>query len=96
MESVRTVILRQLKARRPGASICPSEVARELAEDWRPLMDSVRASAIAMADAGEIVITQRDQAVDGRTARGPIRLRLPKLDAQGGDGEQGSARDGID
>ncbi len=39
-------------------------------------MDEVREVAFALADAGELDVTQGGEVVDGRTARGPIRLRL--------------------
>ena len=64
--------------RRSGGSICPSEAARALRpEDWRPLMQPVRDAAFAMVDAGRLEVTQAGEVVDGRTARGAIRLRLP-------------------
>ena len=56
-----------------GKSLCPSEVAKALSPDWRPLMPEVRRVA---ADIAEIVATQNGVEVDPRTARGPIRLRL--------------------
>ena len=68
-----------LLARRvAGKTICPSEAARALDPDgWRTRMDAVRDVAFAMADRGELEVTQGGEVVDGRTARGPIRLRLP-------------------
>ncbi len=71
-------ILELLAARRPGATICPSEVARAEADDehWRALMPAVRAAAARLAAAGRIVVTQGGVVVDPETARGPIRLRL--------------------
>ncbi len=66
-----------LANRAAGRTICPSEAARALAEDWRPLMNDVREVAYAMADRGELEVTQKGEVVDGRTARGAIRLRLP-------------------
>ncbi|MEM6638160.1 MAG: DUF3253 domain-containing protein [Pseudomonadota bacterium] len=56
---------------RIGSSFCPSEVARDLAEDWRPLMGDIRRVA---ADLG-LKATQRGATVDPILARGPIRLR---------------------
>jgi hypothetical protein len=38
-------------------------------------MDVVRDVAFAMADRGKLEVTQRGAVVDGRRARGPIRLR---------------------
>jgi hypothetical protein len=63
-----------LDSRGEGRTICPSEAARALAEDWRPLMEPVRRRAYAMADEGRLEVTQRGEVVDGRTARGAIRL----------------------
>ena len=39
-------------------------------------MPEVRETADAMADRGELEVTQKGEPV-GRDARGPIRLRLP-------------------
>ena len=74
--TIRAVILDLLARRKPGATICPSEVARALAPDWRPLMAPVRNVAAGMAAAGEIQVTQKGEPVDPDAARGPIRLRL--------------------
>ena len=75
--SVERTILELLARRAPGRTICPSEAARALATDWRPLMPVVREHAYRMADEGRLEITQSGEVVDGRTARGAIRLRLP-------------------
>lgn len=70
-------IEQQLAARRPGATICPSEVARALdPAGWRALMPAVRAAAQVLVAAGRIDVTQRGEVVDLASARGPIRLRL--------------------
>lgn len=53
-----------------GKSFCPSEVARALAVDWRPLMPEVRRVAAGLP----LIATQRGATVDPATARGPIRL----------------------
>ncbi|MCS6842007.1 MAG: DUF3253 domain-containing protein [Roseiflexus sp.] len=77
-ESLDEIILRLVRQRGVGKSICPSEAARVWApHNWRAAMPAVRAAACALADAGLIVITQKGRIVDGRTARGPIRLALP-------------------
>jgi len=67
-----------LARRRRGASICPSEAARALSQDWRPLMPRVRATAARLAAEGRLAVTQKGAPVDALTARGPIRLRLPQ------------------
>ena len=66
-----------LDRRAEGKTICPSEAARALASDWRPLMEPVRQVAYAMVDEGRLQVTQKGEVVDGRTARGAIRLRRP-------------------
>lgn len=74
--TVEAEIARQVKARGAGKTICPSEVARALGEDWRELMPLVRAVADAMASQGEVVVTQKGRAVQAATARGPVRIGL--------------------
>ncbi len=77
-EEIEAAIGALLARRAAGRTICPSEAARTLDPDgWRARMDAVRDVAFAMADRGELEVTQRGAVVDGRTARGPIRLRLP-------------------
>ena len=76
-EDIERTIDALLAERPEGRTICPSEAARALAQDWRPLMDPVRERAFAMADAGRLEVTQGGEVVDGRAARGPIRLRRP-------------------
>ncbi len=76
-------MLRLAEARSP-ASLCPSEVARACATDpgeqsWRELMPLVREVAAELADTGGIEATQGGEAVDVRTAKGPIRLRVPGM-----------------
>lgn len=75
--TVETEIARQVLARGSGKTICPSEVARALAEDWRGLMPQVRVVADEMAARGEVVVTQKGRVVRAVDARGPIRLSLP-------------------
>ena len=71
------VILKLLRQRKAGASICPSDAARAARPHGsRPLMDDVRAAAARLADRGEVDVTQRGQPVDAGTAHGPIRIRL--------------------
>ena len=73
---IEAAIDRLLARRAAGRTICPSEAARALdPEHWRERMDAVREVAFSMADRGRLEVTQRGDVVDGRTARGPIRLR---------------------
>ncbi len=77
-EEIKTAIGAAIRARGPGKTICPSEVARMFGADWRSLMPQVRHVAQLMAEAGEVAITQKGAPVDATTARGPIRLGLPE------------------
>jgi Protein of unknown function (DUF3253) len=73
------VIDRLLDARRPDASICPSDAARALDSDgWRELMPAARAAAGRMAADGTVEVTQGGVVVDVATARGPVRIRRPR------------------
>ena len=74
---IERTILALLAQRAPGRTICPSDAARALADDWRPLMGAVRETAAGMTDEGRLEVTQRGAVVDPRAARGPVRLRLP-------------------
>lgn len=77
---LRTAILARLARLRPGTTCCPSEIARALAPDWRPLMDPLRAEAFALAAEGRLVVTQKGRTV-GPDAAGPIRLGRCEADA---------------
>ena len=70
---LEAAILTLLDGRR--GTICPSEVARALANDWRPLMEPVRDAVRRLVAHDLVVVTQRGRAVDANTARGPIRIR---------------------
>jgi hypothetical protein len=65
-----------LARRAAGATICPSEVARLIGgDDWRSMMEPVRAAARRLVAAGRVEITQGGEVVDPETATGPIRIR---------------------
>jgi deoxyribodipyrimidine photolyase-related protein len=77
--AIRELILTRCIALGSDTSICPSEIARALAQraaQWRALMPEVRRVAAALAAEGRIEVTQKGRAVDGALARGPVRLRL--------------------
>ncbi len=72
MASIRAL----LAQRADGATICPSEAARQVGgDDWRDLMQPARDAARQLVDAGEVEVTQRGEIVDVTTARGPVRIR---------------------
>jgi hypothetical protein len=78
-ERIEARVIELASERAPGKTICPSEVARSLAGDdgdFRPLMPHVREAAATLADRGELVVTQKGEPVDARTAKGPLRLGL--------------------
>ncbi|MEU0008802.1 DUF3253 domain-containing protein [Streptomyces sp. NPDC006314] len=74
-------ILELLGKRAPGASVCPSDVARavhrQAGEGWRELMEPVRRAAARLAARGQVEITQHGAPVDPARARGPLRIRRP-------------------
>ncbi len=75
-DGLETRILALLAERARGATICPSEVARQVApDDFRPLMPLVREAARRLVAKGLLDITQGGRVVDASTAKGPIRLR---------------------
>jgi hypothetical protein len=77
---LKQAILDLLDRRAPGRTICPSEVARGLTaesdgEEWRELMEPVRAAARQLVADGMVDITQGGEPVDPATVRGPVRIR---------------------
>ena len=80
-EQLEAEIVRLLRARGAGKTICPSEAARAIASSeeraaWEPLMEPARAAARRLVSKGVLEITQQGHVVDASTAKGPIRLRL--------------------
>ena len=78
--SVEDKIFELLAARRPGLTICPSEVARALAPEetrWRGLMPEIREVAQALVRAGRLVVTRGGVPVEATRPGGPIRLGKP-------------------
>ena len=69
---IEAVLMDLAHRRGVGKTFCPSEAARALADDWRPLMAEVRRVAAALP----LAATQKGVPVDPLTARGPIRLGL--------------------
>ena len=72
-DDLRRAILARVADLRQGTTCCPSEIARDLAGDWRPLMAPLREAAFGLAAEGRIVVTQRGASV-GPDTKGPIRL----------------------
>ena len=70
---IADVLLDLAHQRGVGKTFCPSEAARQLSDDWRPLMPEVRRVAGTL----DLTATQKGAPVDPVTAKGPIRLGLP-------------------
>jgi hypothetical protein len=69
-----------LHHRGPDKTICPSDAARVAGgERWRTLVPVAREVAAELAEAGDLVVTQKGEPLepDPSTWRGPVRLRLP-------------------
>ena len=71
-DDIARALMRLARTRGTERSFCPSEAARALSEDWRPLMPEVRRVASRLP----LVATQKGVRVRPEEARGPIRLRL--------------------
>ena len=74
--AIRAMLLR-FAAEREGKTFCPSEVARSLTDDWRPLMPSIREGGAHLVAKGQLRCTQRGQSCDPLSARGAIRFSAP-------------------
>ncbi len=70
--TIADVLLDLAHQRGVGKTFCPSEAARRLSDDWRPLMPEVRRVAATLS----LRASQKGQTVDPVTAKGPIRFGL--------------------
>ena len=61
-----------LAARAPAATVCPSEVARALAADWRTAMPIVHAAVDRLVDRKLIRLSWKGKAMERRD--GPYRI----------------------
>ncbi|HET6424915.1 MAG TPA: UV DNA damage repair endonuclease UvsE [Planctomycetaceae bacterium] len=78
--SLRHAILDAVEERRPGGTVCPSEVARSLwPGDWRDHMEEVRQAASELCAAELLETTQRGKPITIGDVPGPIRLRAREL-----------------
>jgi uncharacterized protein DUF3253 len=80
-DRLETSLLELLERRAPGATVCPSEAARQVSgapddpDAWRPLMEPARDAVRRLVADGAVEVTQRGEVVDLDDARGPIRVR---------------------
>lgn len=66
-----------LRSRRPGSSICPSDVARIVgAGSWRAMLPIVRDRAVKMTEAGLLEILRRGRVIRRNPTSGVLRYRL--------------------
>ena len=63
-EALEAALRERLARVRVGATVCPSEIARSVSDDWRPLMEPTRAAARRLVANGEAEVVQRGQVVD--------------------------------
>jgi hypothetical protein len=75
------VIMDLLHSSKKGATICPSQAARAIADDgdehrWRSMLEPARRAARRLVHQGKISITQGGKIVDPSKFKGPIRLKL--------------------
>ena len=74
---IAETIFALLAIRSSAATICPSEVARALAQDeagWRSLMPRVRQVTAHLAAEGRVRVTSQGESIDPLSAHGPIRI----------------------
>lgn len=88
-EQIRDELLRQVEARGAGKSICPSEVARALAPEWRGLMNRIRAIAATLSREERIDILRKGKPVEPDAMKGVIRLSLRAAAREGSRGSSG-------
>ncbi len=81
--AVAAAILHLVDARGPDKSICPSEAARALSEDWQSLLGDVRQAAVSLARAGRIEILRKGKPIDPGSVRGVVRLRVRRGEREG-------------
>jgi hypothetical protein len=81
LTALQNAIFKLLASRQPNATICPSDAARAVypqPDQWRAAMPAVRAVAAQLVAKGQLEVTQGGKVVDIRSAKGPVRLRLPR------------------
>lgn len=71
-DDIATVLMDLAHQRGATKSFCPSEAARTLSKDWRPLMPDIRRVVATLP----LKATQKGIRVDPLMAKGPIRLSL--------------------
>ncbi|WP_133030868.1 DUF3253 domain-containing protein [Sphingomonas sp. PP-CE-1G-424] len=73
MTDPKTATLSLLERRAPGATICPSEVARSIAQDWRSAMPKVHEAIDELVSDGLVQLSWKGRPLAKRS--GPYRIR---------------------
>jgi hypothetical protein len=76
----------------PGKSFTPTDVAQKLAENWRPVLNHIRAAARRLAEKGEIEILRHGKPVEPSALKGVIRLRLKEAVAEADQAQSDQAQ----
>jgi len=72
MTDPRATTLSLLARREPDATICPSDVARAIASDWRGAMPAVHAAIDGLVDDGLVRLSWKGRPMARRS--GPYRI----------------------
>jgi len=75
MTDPKAVTLSLLASRAPDATICPSEVARAIASDWRGAMPAVHAAIDNLLRDGLVRLSWKGRPLATRS--GPYRIGRP-------------------
>jgi len=82
--AIEAALLALVAERGPGKTVDPAEAARALGgshpDQWGPLMQPIRRVAVALAEAGRVVILRKGRPVDPRDFKGVYRLTSPRQD----------------
>jgi len=78
MTDPRAATLSLLANRAPGATVCPSEVARAVTANWRTAMPAVHAAIDALVDEGLVRLSWKGRLLPQRA--GPYRIGRPAED----------------
>ncbi|MGQ3674633.1 DUF3253 domain-containing protein [Xanthobacter sp. TB0139] len=80
--NVEQAILQLAAACPPGRTLAPMDVAQAVApgENWQHVLPEVRRVAVAMAQAGRLLIYRKGKVIDPAQFRGVYRLGLPRND----------------
>lgn len=74
--ALRREILALAESRGAEKTFCPSDVARRLSEDWRPLMGDLRDAARELAREGRVRVSQKGHTLSPDSPwQGAIRLQ---------------------